>query len=293
MKKSEDLTGKRYGKLTVIGKNQNSRAQWDCVCDCGNKITLMRSRLTRLHSCGCLLPKEPQLIGERFGRLVVVARAPDIIKSNRKVIRWECQCDCGNRSIVIHNNLIRGNTKSCGCIAKEVSKMMLKRYNRYDLSGEYGVGYTHKNEPFYFDLEDYDKIKGYCWSLDCHGYVATRLNHRKERIVMSRLIMDCPKNLFVDHIKGNSSLNDNRKENLRIVNVSQNGMNRKCSKTNTTGVTGISYEKKSGKYKAQIQANHKAIYLGTFQTLEEATRVRKEAEEKYFKEYSYDNSQKM
>ena len=37
-----------------------------------------------------------------------------------------------------------------------------KKYNTYDLSGEYGIGYTSKGEEFYFDLDDYDKIKDYC-----------------------------------------------------------------------------------------------------------------------------------
>lgn len=37
-----------------------------------------------------------------------------------------------------------------------------KRYNRYDLTGEYGIGYTNQGVEFYFDLEDYDKIKEYC-----------------------------------------------------------------------------------------------------------------------------------
>ena len=36
--------------------------------------------------------------------------------------------------------------------------------NKYDLSGEYGIGWTHNTEhEFYFDLEDYDIIKYYCW----------------------------------------------------------------------------------------------------------------------------------
>ena len=46
----------------------------------------------------------------------------------------------------------------------EVKK--IKKYNTYDLSGEYGIGYTTKGEKFLFDLEDYEKIKDYCWCVD-------------------------------------------------------------------------------------------------------------------------------
>jgi hypothetical protein len=56
--------------------------------------------------------------GQRFGRLVV-KRFHSTING---VTRWECECDCGNSSIVYSNNLRRGITKSCGCIHKEKSK---------------------------------------------------------------------------------------------------------------------------------------------------------------------------
>lgn len=50
--------------------------------------------------------------------------------------------------------------------------MGYKKYNRYDLNlkdehGLYGVGYCfNTGHEFYFDMDDYDKIKDYCWSED-------------------------------------------------------------------------------------------------------------------------------
>ena len=39
----------------------------------------------------------------------------------------------------------------------------MRKENIYDLSGEFGIGYcTNTGSPFYFDLEDYNKIKNYC-----------------------------------------------------------------------------------------------------------------------------------
>lgn len=55
------------------------------------------------------------LTGECFGHLKVVGRAPDkIIKSGKHLTAWECECQCGNRKIVLGSNLRTGNTRSCG-----------------------------------------------------------------------------------------------------------------------------------------------------------------------------------
>lgn len=54
------------------------------------------------------------LTGMKFGKLTAIKRADNIgIKT-----AWECQCDCGNKIVVMSNSLRTGNTKSCGCLAK-------------------------------------------------------------------------------------------------------------------------------------------------------------------------------
>jgi len=56
------------------------------------------------------------LTGNRFGKLVVLYPAG---KNGTGRCVWECQCDCGNVTIVPANNLTSGNTQSCGCLRKE------------------------------------------------------------------------------------------------------------------------------------------------------------------------------
>lgn len=113
--------------------------------------------------------KFKDLTGMKFGRLTIIKRAEDYVSpSGEKKVQWLCECSCENKTriIVIGSNLTKRNTESCGCLAKEKTikrNKSRKRYNQYDLSGEYGIGYTSKGEKFYFDLEDYDKIKDYCW----------------------------------------------------------------------------------------------------------------------------------
>lgn len=59
------------------------------------------------------------LVGSRFGRLVVLAETDDRA-ANGQII-WRCRCDCGQVVAVITSNLTRGNTLSCGCYQREVS----------------------------------------------------------------------------------------------------------------------------------------------------------------------------
>ncbi len=103
--------------------------------------------------------------------------------------------------------------------------------------------------------------------------------------------MDFPNGLEVDHIHGIETRNDNRKYNLRIGTHSENQMNQPTYSTNTSGVTGVCKGKRGHGWYATINCNGKAIYLGQCDTFEEAVQRRKEAEEKYFGEWSYDNSQ--
>ena len=168
-----------------------------------------------------------------------------------------------------------------------IRKFAKRKDNKYDLSGNYGVGYTLKGEEFYFDLEDYDLIKDYCWHKDAHGYISCKNNGK--RILLHRLLMNInePK-IMIDHI--NHIIIDNRKSNMRIVNKSQNAMNHNILRNNTSGVTGISQRKDNKKWRARITVNNNNIYLGQFDSFEDAIKARKEAEEKYFGEFSYDNS---
>ena len=232
--------------------------------------------------------KLKDLTGQRFGRLVVIERAENfILPSGQPQTAWLCRCDCGNILKTRSLSLTTGTTKSCGCLAKELRVARMKKYNTYDLSGEYGIGYTSKGEEFYFDLEDYDKIKDYCWYINCDGYVVTTINETHSAIKMHRIVMnilDSPK-ILVDHIYHNR--NDNRKSQLRLVNNQQNQCNAVIAKDNTSGHKGVYWHKKHNKWEALITYNNKQIYLGLYDDIEDAIRVRQQAEIKYFGEYRY------
>ena len=114
-----DLTGKQFGKLTVISRDANDRAgnaRWLCQCECGKQKTILVSSLVsgRTKSCGCQA-KFKDLTGQKFGRLTVLSRADNAQNGNT---RWLCQCDCGKQKTILGSSLVSGGTKSCGCQAK-------------------------------------------------------------------------------------------------------------------------------------------------------------------------------
>jgi hypothetical protein len=71
-------------------------------------------------------------VGKRFGRLVVVERGPQLPWRTTTLVRWWCVCDCGQRTLVRSSNLLSGQTRSCGCLTREMSS---RRSRKHGLSG--------------------------------------------------------------------------------------------------------------------------------------------------------------
>lgn len=211
------------------------------------------------------------------------------VNEHRKAL-WLCECSCEehNRLTVVGSHLRNGNTLSCGCIHKEKlieqNKYTKKKYNKYDLSGDYGIVYTNKNEVGYFDLSDYELIKNLCWSITPRGYLIAYNPKTNKNIFMHRLIMNAPEDLVVDHI--NHNVVDNRKQNLRLCSVQENNMNSGLSKKNTSGVIGVCTELTTGKWKAQISYYEEVIYLGLFDNKDDAIKTRLKAELEYYGDFA-------
>ena len=89
---------------------------------------------------------------------------------------------------------------------------------------------------------------------------------------------------FVDHIDGNPI--NNRIENLRKANSSQNMRNQKTPKDNTSGVKNVCWHKQSKKWCVQLRLNNKKFHVGVFQDLELAELVAIEARNKYYGEWA-------
>ena len=132
-----DLTGKVYGRLTVISRaeNKNGRPYWNCLCECGNITCVSGGNLHEgnVRSCGCLTKERLSkrlidLTGMKFGRLTVLRRTDDYITpKGMHQTKWLCQCECGNITEVVGNRLTGGYILSCGCYAREVASKTLTK----------------------------------------------------------------------------------------------------------------------------------------------------------------------
>ena len=126
MPKSIDITGEKYGLLTVQflqPERKNKQKVWHCVCDCGNEIDVVQSALRsgNTKSCGCLQKKVvlqtaknriQDLTNQRFGKWLVLKIDDKHTKGHKY---WICQCDCGTIRSVDGNTLRNGKSTSCGC----------------------------------------------------------------------------------------------------------------------------------------------------------------------------------
>lgn len=132
-----NLTGQRFGKLTALHRNGSARsggALWRCRCDCGREIDAVVGNLRRggSKSCGCSNPRraeqQPDIIGRRFGRLVVLERA-GLLGTHAAFL---CQCDCGVRTLAARSRMLRGAKRSCGCLQREIAADRLTKHGHTD-----------------------------------------------------------------------------------------------------------------------------------------------------------------
>ena len=245
------------------------------------------------------MTKYKDLTGKDIGRWHVIKRVTDTERkdSKSKQIRWLCQCSCKTHTQRILTTSELGRSKSCGCLRVEMftnyTRNKGKTLNKYDLSGEYGIGYTNKGKEFYFDLEDYNLIKDYTW-YNSHGYIVTEVWNPSERksirIMMHKIVLEKQLNKTlsnendIDHISRKRL--DNRKNNLRLCSHADNVKNGSLRSDNTSGVTGVIYNSSKHRWEARLQCNNKIIRLGRYKTKEEAIKARLQAEKEYFGEFA-------
>lgn len=133
------------------------------------------------------------------------------------------------------------------------------------------------------DADDYDNLKDINWSLSFGGYAYTSKTHntKREHIWMHRLILGLPKDshLIGDHVNGNRL--DNRKENLRVATTSQNVQNRKSNRK----FKCVFLKKGKKKYHSAIRVG-KTVFLGNFDTQEEAAYAYNKAALQVFGEFA-------
>lgn len=154
--------------------------------------------------------------------------------------------------------------------------------NKYTLTKEYAKVYINSKKyglkTMLLDLDDFErihKITGdlsiYLSTYPTNTYAVYEKNNRSNSI--HREIMNTPKGMHTDHINGNGL--DNRKRNLRVVTRVVNNQNRKLSKNNLSKTNGVFWNKLAKKWNVEISVEGKSKYIGVFDTLQDAIKVRK------------------
>lgn len=210
-------------------------------------------------------------------------------KNQHNTLLWNCICKhCNSECVKTSSQLLNNKTNSCGCMKKQWHNEQIRKYNTYKIiSDSEVIVYTTNNnkiEEFICDLDDWNDMKDFYWYYHHTGYIYTKYDNKEysyHRTILG--LGNFNKTARVDHIDGNPL--NNRKSNLRVVTHQQNTMNHKIRDDNTSEITGIHYNKTNGKWIARIGFENKRIVLGSFNSINEATRVRREAEIKYFGEY--------
>ena len=167
-----------------------------------------------------------------------------------------------------------------------------RKLNLYEKNNGWYTGQLLHGKTFQIDEADYEKVRLYTWRCDRKGYVYTIItkNRVRRRIYLHRLLMHVAsvvdwKAMQIDHIDGNPL--NNRRDNLRYASAAENQINKKKPRIDsTTRVTGVTYDKSKGKYVASIGYGRHREYLGAFNSLEEAMKIRQEAEELLYGEFS-------
>jgi hypothetical protein len=143
--------------------------------------------------------------------------------------------------------------------------------NDFSVDGQ--TACIHLNSGYYalIDTTDLTIIAPYRWHCAVGGnkrYVRSGTGHRTP-ISMHRLLLGNPVGLVIDHINGDGC--DNRRSNIRAVPNVVNLHNRGPSKTNTSGYSGVHFDR--GKWRAMIRLGGRRVNLGRFTEAKEAARA--------------------
>ena len=217
------------------------------------------------------MAKAKDISGQRFGRWVAIKRSEN--KTSNGAYCWICECDCGNIKEVGIGHLQRGNSQSCGCLASEKLDELIKSKG--------GDRHDYKGQPVYVswtgmltrarseNLKNYEDV-GVCpeWDPKQGGGFLKFLED-----------MGVPEEgQSLNRINGAKIYS---KETCEWADRSLQGYDQKISVRNKTGRVGV-HKTKTGKYRAKITKNKDSIFLGEFESFEEACKARTKAEIEYF-----------
>ena len=264
-----DLTNQPFGKLTakeIVGKDKRGYL-WRCECECGGKKVVPASYLRNGHtqSCGCIIKniKENSIKkGDRWGMLEADKFVRYDTPERGYQAIWLFKCDCGNPKEMPVANVKFGNVRSCGCKATE----HISNLNKEDITGETFDRLTADHPT---DKRDVTGSIIWVFRCECGNTIELSVGAFRKGVYHS---CGC---LYKESRKDCTSY---RKDFVDSTSISKIVAAKKPIATNSSGHTGVWFNKRRGLWEAYIDYQKKRYRLGSHKDINDAIRARKEAE---------------
>lgn len=191
--------------------------------------------------------------GRRFGSLVVLGITDQ--RSSYGSLLYRCRCDCGREKLAVGGELRRGNVTSCGAGIHHIRDITGQRFGR--LVALHPTGAPDNTRASY----------NWLCRCDCGKEVEANVNDltRGRTTSCGCALRDATKSLYCE---GTAPCKLSESKHPRV--------------TNTSGVTGVWYDKRRDRWTAEIMLRKKKIRLGRYKSKEDAIKARRAAEEEYF-----------
>lgn len=194
------------------------------------------------------------LLGQRFGKLVVIDEAED--KDGRS--RWRCQCDCGNKVIVPANRLKQGGARSCGCAQKEAARNI----NIADITGQKFGKLTAIRR-----LDEKSNSTSRLWECRCDCGRLTKATVSVLRAGEKTRCEVCAKEQVMkkNAAAGRAAIEDAKVDGVQVFRFTE-----KANTNSTSGYKGVYFDKQTQKYIAHLMVNGKLHRKTGFKTAADA-----------------------
>lgn len=206
-------------------------------------------------------------IGDKFGEWTVIDKA-------KKPSYSLCRCSCGVIKEVNNSTLRLGKSKSCGHInATRLAQTSREKGDKAYIGKKFGKLYVVKR------VNSTGESRYLC-KCDCGNEIIVEGRRIGRRVNSCGCLKSENSKKLMEEIKDKGLT---KLEDLRVDGTNLSNLDTKINKNNKSGYTGVSYDKRSKKYRAYLTLNKKQIHLGMYDTAEEAYQARLDGEEKYYK----------
>ena len=201
--------------------------------------------------------KKNDLLGQRFGRLTVIAEAPS---SETGQARWVCRCDCGRECTVLGKSMKNGHTASCGCLREK--DLTGQRIGRLTV-----IARSDKRSPRGKRTTPVWECRCDCGAI-CYKATDTLTNPETSMCARCAELNSVGKAIQAAGYVGGTQITK-----LRDM---------KPTAANTSGVRGVTWDPHANKWRARLKFKGKLLNFGSYDRFEDAVEARKKAEEEVF-----------